>query len=89
VPYQNSVVLQRIVYEWVKSFKNGHTSVKREEGAERPCTSITDAKTEQVCDMTLQYRWVTVNEVAHQLQISHGSAYEIIHNSLAFHKVCA
>jgi hypothetical protein len=37
----------------------------------------------------LQNRRVTVNEVAHQLQISHGSAYEIIRNRLAFHKVCA
>jgi len=27
--------------------------------------------------------------VAHQLQISHGSAYEIVHDRLAFHKVCA
>jgi hypothetical protein len=36
----------------------------------------------------LQTRQVTV-EVAHQLQISHGAAYEIIHNRLAFHKVCA
>jgi hypothetical protein len=39
--------------------------------------------------MMLQNRRVTVNEVAHQLQISHGSVYEIIHNRLAFHKVCA
>jgi ribosomal protein S25 len=39
--------------------------------------------------MILQNRWVTIYEVAHQLQISLGSAYEIIHNMLAFHKACA
>jgi hypothetical protein len=39
--------------------------------------------------MMLQNRQVTVKEVAHQLQISHGSTYEIIHNRLAFHKVCS
>ena len=39
--------------------------------------------------MILQNRHVTTDEVAHQLQISHGSAYEISHNRLAFHKVFA
>ena len=30
---------------------------------------------------------MTVDEVAHVLQISHGSAYEMMHNKLEFHKV--
>jgi hypothetical protein len=33
--------------------------------------------------MIMQNRWVTVDEMAHQLQIIRGSAYEIIHNRLA------
>jgi formate-dependent phosphoribosylglycinamide formyltransferase (GAR transformylase) len=32
---------------------------------------------------------MTIGEVAHQLPISHISAYETIHNRLPFHKVCA
>jgi hypothetical protein len=36
--------------------------------------------------MILQNRRVTTDEVAHQLQISHGTAHEISHNRLAFHK---
>jgi predicted transcriptional regulator len=39
--------------------------------------------------MILQNRWVTVDEVAQNLQIIRGSAYKIIHNRLAFHKVSA
>jgi hypothetical protein len=39
--------------------------------------------------MILQNRQVKVEEVAHQLQIICGSAYEIIHNRLAFDKVSA
>ena len=39
--------------------------------------------------MILQNRQVTSDEAAYQLQISHGSAYENIHNRLPFHKVCA
>ena len=39
--------------------------------------------------MVLANRRVTIDEVANHLKISHGSAYEIIHNRLGFHKVCA
>ena len=31
----------------------------------------------------------TIDEVANFLKISHGSAYEMMHNKLGFHKVCA
>ena len=75
-----------MVHEWIKRFKNGHTSIKHEEGARRPSMSITDVNTEWVHDVILQNRWVTTDEVAHQLQIGHGAAYEIIRNRLAFHK---
>jgi len=47
-------------------------------------TPVTDANMEQSHDMILQNRWVITDEVAHQLQISHCSAYEIIHSRLAF-----
>jgi hypothetical protein len=33
VQYGNSVVSQRMVYEWIERFKNGRTSIKHEEGA--------------------------------------------------------
>jgi hypothetical protein len=39
--------------------------------------------------MVLLDRQLTIDEAANHLQISHGSAYEIIHNRLGFHKVCA
>jgi predicted transcriptional regulator len=44
---------------------------------------------ERVYDMIPQNKQVTVDEVAHQLQISRGSAYENIHNRHAFRKVFA
>lgn len=89
VQYRNSVIMQQIVYRWIEMFENGRTSVKREGGARCPSTSVIDANTERVHDVIPQNRWVLVDEVAHQLQISHCSAYEIIHSRLAFHKVCA
>jgi len=39
--------------------------------------------------MILENRQVTIDEVANHFEISHGSAYDIIHNWLGFRKVCA
>jgi hypothetical protein len=89
VQYGNSVMSQRIVCEWIERLKNGRTSIKHGEGTGHQSMSITDADAERVYGMILQNRQVTVDEVSHQLQIICGSAYEIIHNKLVFHKVCA
>jgi response regulator of citrate/malate metabolism len=80
---------QRSVYGWIEKLKNGRTSVTHEEGAGRLSTATTDNNIERVCDMVLLDRRLTIDEVANHLQISHGSAYKIIHNRLGFHKVCA
>lgn len=87
--YGNSVLPQRSVYEWIEKFKNGRTNVTHDEGAGRPSTATNEDNIERARDMVLLNRRVTIDEVAHCLQISHGSAYEIIHNRLSFHKVCA
>ena len=80
---------QQIVCEWIERFKNGRTSIKHGEETGGQPTSIIDADAEQVYGMILQNRRVTVDKVAHQLQIIRGLAYEIFHNRLAFQKVCA
>jgi len=63
--YRNSVLSHWFVYEWIKRFKNGHTSINHEEETGCPSTSITDANIERVHDMILQNRRVTIYEVAH------------------------
>ena len=87
--YGNCVLPQQSVYEWIEKFKNGRTSVTHEEGVGRPSTATTDNNTECILVMVLLERWLTADEVANCLQISHGSAYEIIHSRLGFYKVCA
>jgi hypothetical protein len=87
--YGNSVLPQRSVYEWIEKVKNGCTNVTLEEGAGRPSTATTDDNIERVRDVVLLDRRLTIDKVANRLQIRHGSAYEIIHNRLGFHKVCA
>jgi len=61
----------------------------REEGAIRLSTATIYDNIECVRDMVLLDRQLTIYEVANCLQITHGSAYEIIYNRLDFHKVCA
>jgi len=51
--------------------------------------AATNDNIERIRDMVLLDRRPTIDKVANCLQISHGSAYEIIHNRLGFHKVCA
>ena len=60
------------------------SQVLTHEGAGRPSTA-TSENIERVCDVVLLRR-MTIDEVANCLQISHGSAYEIIHNRLGFVK---
>jgi len=59
--------------------------VKDEERAGRPSTSITDSNVEDACAMILENRRVTIDELANHFEISHGSAYDVIHNRLGFH----
>jgi len=89
VLHGNSVMSQQIVCEWIKRSKNSRTSFMNGEETGCQSTSVTDADMEQVYGMILQNRQATVDEVAHQLQISRGSAYKNIHNRHTFHKVCA
>ena len=87
--YGDSVLSRRSVYEWIERFKRGRTSVTHEEGAGRPSTSTTDEKIQQARHMVMANRRVTIDDVGCSLQISHGSAFQIVHNELGFHKVCA
>ena len=87
--YGDSALPRRSVYEWIKKFKTGRTNMTHEEGAGRLSTSTTDEKIQQAQEMVLANRRVAINEVACSLQISHGSSYQIIHDELDFHKICA
>lgn len=71
--------------EWITMFKHSHTSVT-DEWSGHPSTSATEENTEWVCAMILGKRWVTLNEVVHNLCNCNGSVYGIIQDQLGFHK---
>ncbi|XP_014771619.1 uncharacterized protein LOC106870141 [Octopus bimaculoides] len=87
--YGDSALLRSSVYEWIEMFKSGRTSVMHEDGAGRLLTSTADEKIHQARVMVMVNQRVIINEVARFLQISHSSAYQIIHDMFGFHKVCA
>ena len=87
--YGNSASLQWSVFDWITMFKNGHTSVTDDERSGCPTTSTTEENTERVRAMVLDKQRSTIDEVAQHLNISHGSAYEIINNRLGFHNISA
>ncbi|XP_066946989.1 protein GVQW3-like [Macrobrachium rosenbergii] len=88
VQYGGNVLPRRSVYEWNEQFKSDRTSVEDEKRDGRPATATTDVNIDQVQTLILNNRRLTIDEVAYHMHISHGSAYEIVHNRLNFHKVC-
>jgi hypothetical protein len=44
--YENSALLQHSVYEWISTFKNGHTSATDDDRSGHPSTSTTEENTE-------------------------------------------
>ena len=87
--YGDKVLSRRIVYEWIEMFENGRTSVTDAERSGRPATAMTTRNEERTLEMIRENRRITVEEVAGRLNVSVGSAYSLIHNSLKFSKVCA
>jgi len=85
--YGDNALPRRSVYEWIEKFQHGRTSVKDEKRAGR--TSIIDSIVEDAFAVILRNRRVTIDELANHFEISHGSAYDIIHNRLGFRKVRA
>lgn len=88
IQYGNSVLSQQCLTNGLKNSKMA-VHVTHEEGVRRPFTATNEDNIERVRDMVLLDRRVTIDEMENRLQISNGSAYEIIHNRHGFHKVCA
>jgi len=76
------------VYDWASKFKGGHEAVENESHNRRPRTSLTDDNIRAICDLIEGDRRLTVDEIASEVNISHGSTHSIITEHLGFSKVC-
>ena len=86
--YGDKVLSCRIVCEWIEMFENDYTSVTDAERSGRPATAMTTRIEERTLELIRENRRLTV-EVAGRLNVSVGSAYSLIHDSLKFSKVCS
>ena len=87
--YGDKVLSRRIVYECIEMLKNDCTSVTDAERSGRPATAMTTRNKERTLEVIRENRRITVEEVAGRLNVSVGSAYSLINDSLKFSKVCA
>jgi hypothetical protein len=89
VQYGEACLSLQQVYEWSRKFRNSVTSVA---DAPRPGQAhhiVTPESIAAAEAIVMDNRRVMVNEIAANLNISHGSAHHIIHDVLKFCKVSA
>ena len=75
------------VYKWIQAFKEGRKSITNELGPGRPAEAKTPELKQMAENIILSDRRVTIDDVAKELDISHGSAWSIVHEELGFFKV--
>jgi len=89
VQYGDSCLSQGRLYEWVERFQNGRQNVSDEHQSGRSVSVASETVKQHVEQQIRDYRRVTVDEIAAELNMSHGSAYNIVHNDLGYRKCVA
>ena len=89
VQYGDSCLSQARVYEWVERFQNGRQNISEEHQRGRPASVATETLKQQIKQRIRDYRRVTIDEIAVAFNMSHNSAYNIVHNDLGYRKVCS
>ena len=80
---------QTSCYRWVDEFKNGREDITDEPRSGRPVDVSTPDTVAKVEKLIKSDRRLTIDDVAETLDISHGTAHNIVHEKLAFNKVSA
>jgi transposase len=88
VHYGDSYLSQGRMYEWLERFQNGRKNVGDEHRRGRTVSVATETMEQQIEQRIRDYRRVTIDEIAVEFNMSHGFAYNIIHNDLGYRKVC-
>jgi len=71
-----------------KDFKT-EDNISEEHRSGRPVSVATETVKQQIEQRIRDYRRVTIDEIAVELNMSHGSAYSIVHDDLGYRRVCS
>jgi hypothetical protein len=89
VQYGEACLSLQQVYEWSRKFRNSVTSVADAPRSGQALRVVTPESIAAAEAIMMENRRVTVNEIAANLNTSHGSAHHIIHDVLKFREVGA
>jgi len=81
VQYGDACLSLQQVYEWTGKFMNGISSVTDSPRPGQAHRVVTPEGTAAVVAIVKENRSVTVNEIAAHLDMSHGSAHHIVHDT--------
>ena len=85
----NCVFMNSTIYRWIQEFKEGRESAKDLQRSGRPRTSITEDHVAAVQTAVEKNRRVTIDAIAEEVGISHGSLHAILTNNLRLSKLSA
>lgn len=89
VQYGSACIHRRNVYKWAQEFRQGRNSIVDSSRCGRPTVVATDALKLDVEKRIKSNRKITVEELAHELDVSVGTVHKIIRSDLNFTKKCA
>jgi transposase len=70
------------MYEWVERFQNGRQNISDEHWSGRPVSVATETVKQLIEQRICDCRRYTIDEIAIELNMSHGSAYSFVHDDL-------
>lgn len=87
--YAEHCLSRMAVYNWVEKFENGRTIIDDADRSGRPVEIGTNDTLMKVEELIRGNRRITIDEIAAEINCSHGQAYKMMHDQLNFRKVCA